>query len=87
MRLCKTCKHWAKPESDYGEIPGIGICQAVPQFWDASQWNKDYDARTLKNEYKNKLAFVQDYSDYFALLKTMPDFGCVQHEHMTNCKL
>mgnify|MGYP001350270383 CR=1 FL=1 len=80
MNTCKTCKHWEKPESDYGEVPGTGKCKAVVQFWKATEWNDDYDKRSLKTEYATKLAFVQDGSDYYAELKTLPDFGCVQHE-------
>lgn len=81
MERCKTCKHWGKPKSDYGEVPGTGICKAVVQFWNATEWTND-DKRTLKTEYAAKLAFVQDgsYYYYYAELKTLPDFGCVQHE-------
>lgn len=80
MERCKTCKYWQKPDSDYGEVPGTGKCTAVVQFWNATEWDEDYDKRTLKSEYANRLAFVQDGSDYYAELKTLPDFGCVQHE-------
>lgn len=80
MERCKTCKHWQKPETDYGEVPGTGACKAVPQFWDVTEWSEDFDKRTLKPEYAGRLAFVQDGSDYHAVLKTLPDFGCVQHE-------
>jgi hypothetical protein len=80
MERCKTCKHWEKPESDYGEVPGTGKCKAVPQFWDVTEWARDYGTRTLKPEYADRLAFVQDGSDYRAELKTLADFGCVQHE-------
>jgi hypothetical protein len=77
MERCKTCKYWEKPERDYGEVPGTGKCKAVVQFWKATEWNND--KRSLKPEYADKLAFVQDVSDYHAELKTLPDFGCVQH--------
>lgn len=80
MKRCKTCKHWEKPESYYGEVPGTGNCKAVVQFWDCTEWKADGNFRGLKNECANKLAFVQDGSDYYAELKTLPDFGCVQHE-------
>jgi hypothetical protein len=52
----------------------------VAQFWSATEWNAGCQNRTLRPEYAAKLAFVQDASDYYAVLKTMPDFGCVQHE-------
>ena len=80
MQRCKTCKHWEQPENDYGEVPGTGKCAAAVQFWDTTEWDKDSGYRTLKPEYATKLAFVQDGSDYRAELKTLPDFGCVQHE-------
>ena len=83
MERCKTCKHWEKPEGNYGEVPGTGKCKAAVQFWDSTEWVPDggYGERKLKPEYEGRLAFVQDGSDYYAVLKTMPDFGCVQHEH------
>lgn len=83
MNLCKTCRHWIKPESDYGEVPGTGYCQAVPQFWDVTEWADSCDERRIKPEYVGRLAFVQDGSDYYAAFKTLPNFGCVQHEPIT----
>jgi len=80
IERCKTCKHWEKPDSDHGEVPGTGKCKAVVQYWYATDWNAYGDNRALKPEYAGKLAFVQDGSDYYAELKTLPDFGCVQHE-------
>lgn len=80
MERCNTCKYWQKPENDYGEVPGTGNCQAVPQFWEVTEWSEDCDTRVFKPEYAGSLAFVQDGSDYRAVLKTLPDFGCVQHK-------
>ena len=81
MNKCKDCKFWEKPDDDYtGEIPGVGKCNKVIQYWDATEWDHNYDNRQLKRTYAGKLAFVQDGSDYFAQLKTMPEFGCVQFE-------
>lgn len=80
MERCKTCKHWKKPKGEFGEIPGVGICMATAQFWDAAEWASDGESRILKPAYADRLAFVQDGSDYLAELKTMPDFGCVQHD-------
>ena len=80
MKSCKDCKHWRLPVSEYGEIPGVGTCQAVVQYWDATEWTEDYDKRQLITKHAGKLAFVQDGSDYYASLKTMPTFGCVQWE-------
>lgn len=77
---CETCKYWEEPENEFGEVPGTGTCKAVVQFWDATEWSADADARVLSKEFVGRLAFVQDGSDYYAALKTFPDFGCVQHE-------
>ena len=81
MEKCESCKFWQSPESEYGEIPGVGRCMAVVEFWDASQWDESTDIykRVLKPEFEKTLAFVQDGSDYHAELKTLPNFGCVMH--------
>lgn len=77
---CATCKHWRKPENEFGEIPGIGKCLAAVQYWDVTEWAEDSNKRVLRKEYANKLAFVRDRSNYFSELTTLPGFGCVQHE-------
>lgn len=82
MNRCETCKHWEKPTSGFGEVPGVGKCGAVAQYWRVSEWDEEGETRTLKPEYADKLAFVQDASDYYAALKTLPYFGCVQHEEL-----
>lgn len=83
MNRCNTCKHWQRPENDYGEIPGTGKCNAVVEFWVAAEWDENYEKRDLKPEYANKLAFVKDSSSHFAEMTTSPMFGCVQHESAT----
>lgn len=97
IKNCKTCKYWVEPESyTMGEVPGVGKCIAVVNFWDAAKWVEADDPafkhllkegqpdylpfRVLKPEYAAKLAFVQDASNYSAQLKTKAEFGCVQHE-------
>jgi hypothetical protein len=79
MKFCETCKSWEKPTSEFGEIPGSGICRRIPQYWDATQWTADGESRVLKERYAGNLAFVKDGSDYRAELKTLPKFGCVEH--------
>ena len=80
MERCKTCKFWEPPKSQsYGEVPGVGRCQKVVQFWDSAEWDEDGDGRKLRPEFADALAFVQDGSDYRADLYTKPEFGCVQH--------
>lgn len=80
MKTCSTCAHWTPPRNQYGEVPGVGTCVYAVPFWDASRWAKDHESRVLKPEHASKLAFVQDGSDYRAELRTMPNFGCVQHQ-------
>lgn len=81
MEQCKTCKHWEAPDNDkYGEVPGIGWCEAAPQYWTAAEWDEDGERRTLKPEHAGVLALVEDGSDYHAALRTFPDFGCVSHD-------
>ncbi len=80
MKQCKTCFFWEPPKNEsYGEVPGVGRCSRVVQYWDATEWDKNGDRRQLRQEFINSLAFVQDGSDYRADLYTKPDFGCVQH--------
>lgn len=77
---CRTCAHWEPPANEHvGEIPGVGTCHRVPQYWDSGMWDED-GGRTLKEKSKSTLAFVADGSDYFARLLTFPDFGCVMHK-------
>ena len=81
MKTCGTCRHWLPPDNNYGEVPGTGKCQAVVQFWDATEWEAAMPGgRVLRPEYKGRKAFVQDSSDCYAELKTFADFGCTQHE-------
>ena len=83
MKLCKYCKYWQEPDSEYGEIIESGTCKAVPPLWEVTQWAEDYTSRSIKAEYANTLAFVQDGSDYIARLKTLPNFWCVMWEEKT----
>jgi hypothetical protein len=81
MKRCETCKHWERLDRIYyGEVTGIGRCHAVAEFWDATVWNNDQDMRTVRPEYAEKLAFVQDEMSCYAELRTLVSFGCVQHE-------
>lgn len=60
---------------------GGGNCKAIPQFWDATEGSKDNpNKRTLKIEYLGRLAFAIGVNYYETELKTLPEFGCVQHE-------
>lgn len=80
MKRCKTCKHWGKPEISYIIVDYVGNCNAVPQFFDATEWDNNY--LSIKPEHVGKLAFVEGADEYHAQLRTLPDFGCVQHEEI-----
>ena len=81
MNTCKTCKHWERyGEDNYRLMPGAGHCKAVPRGWSATDWDPDYNQRVILPEFAHCKAFVQDGSDYWAQLQTLPDFGCVMHE-------
>lgn len=78
MKLCGTCKFW-EPQDWHCSPYQLGRCEKAVMFWEATEWDSDYNARTLKDEYKDAKSFAQDGSDYSASLITMPDFGCVSH--------
>lgn len=77
--ICKNCKHWE--ESKFYNLKGIifGDCNKVEMFWGCTKWDNE-GGRILKEEYKDDKAFVQDGSDYTAVLITKEDFGCNQFE-------
>jgi len=83
---CASCKYWEKEHVDAPKNIEIGACQKVQMFWYSTEWKEvdGYYARVLTDE--STKAFVQDGSDYYAELLTLPDFGCVQFEEKTPCK-
>lgn len=76
---CSTCQFWRPPTDGTGSDFGLGRCKAAPMFWDATDWDEECNRRLLP-EYAETKAFVQDGSDYRAVLLTKPDFGCVMHK-------
>lgn len=81
-KTCSTCVHWRR--SDYDSwLEDIRACGNIPMFWDATEWMKNGHGRQLKSEYKNVKAFVQDGSDYHAILLTQPDFCCTSHSPLS----
>lgn len=79
MKTCATCKHWDSKDV-YRSMAGLGICRAVPMFWDATEWKEDGDGRQLMPKYAKATAFAQDGSDYQAFLYTRSEHGCTMHE-------
>ena len=81
MERCKTCKHWSTGEKyGTGASLGLGLCEAVPMFWESTKWKDDGEGRCWTSEAENKTAFAQDGSDYSASLLTMSEHGCTMHE-------
>lgn len=64
MRKCKTCKWWRKPS------------------WSESDWGScaltESDMGTPV--YRHSKAHAFDTDEYYSILKTHKDFGCVQWE-------
>jgi len=78
IKTCETCQHWEKQDSVFDKH--VGRCHAVYQYYDATEWDEDGNERRLTAKHAKHLAFVRDTSDYFAMLLTRPNFGCVQHK-------
>ncbi len=73
MNFCKNCKYWGQGETG----SGIGKrCDYVEHEWDSTEWNESGELVLIN---KNLKAVVKDGSDYWAELRTMPDFYCNQH--------
>lgn len=80
MKTCETCANWSPAgewEKGYGF--GLGRCSAALMLFNVTEWSEDGESRKFIDEHKDKKAFVQDASDYVALLLTKPDFGCISH--------
>jgi hypothetical protein len=79
MERCSTCKHWKPSEQwETGHSLGLGRCEAVPMFWDVTEWDEDGDGRRFSAE-TSATAFAQDGSDYSARVYTKPEHGCTMH--------
>jgi hypothetical protein len=82
---CVDCDKWALlGEGDAGQRLGLGRCENVPMFYEATQDPDSEDpadfgdaARVLKPQYQSVKALALDGSGYLAQLLTRADFGCV----------
>lgn len=80
---CADCKHWEGPDESqsYGNRDfGLGECNRAKMFWDATEWSGEegnYDRIELD---PSSLMYVQDGSDYSAVLLTKPNFFCAHFE-------
>ena len=76
---CADCKHW-DADNGYHHVEGgrISVCNKMPLFWNSTDWVDG--GRALLPGYEKQLAFVQDGSDYNAILLTKADFFCAHFE-------
>lgn len=82
MRFCKTCKPWQNDGHGEQRAAGLGVkkCNTVKMFWDSTQWSREKDGLQFIDSAMQQTAFVQDGSDYWAALYTLPNHGCTMHE-------
>lgn len=75
---CDGCKFWdLKSGREYADV---GECTKAKPLWDCTEWrdvDDDY-RRVMLPEFENAKMFVQDGSDYRAILLTKPDFFCAE---------
>ena len=67
---CKDCRYWRERES---EDRYVGMMAPVQEGW-------RYCTLTEMSEAPQGRAVALDGEDYFAVLHTAPDFGCVEFE-------
>lgn len=75
MKNCGTCKHWEE-KGTYTE--GLGKCHGIKMRDEVTDWGNEGLVW-----HKGVLAVVRDGSDYYAVLESFKDFGCVMHEEGT----
>jgi hypothetical protein len=89
-QCCATCKHWRQPDyqGEKGKLAGVKECARIHPLWEAAKWIRD--AKDGEGDYqltedgKQSSAFVQDGSEYMAILFTKPDFSCKLWEEIPN---
>lgn len=87
MNRCATCKHWTAPGDNDLSYPSRSLCEPVdPDTYEPM--NRGFAVRICKQPTQtfceapvesNGFALA-DGSDYFAVLATAEDFGCVRWE-------
>ena len=78
--LCRDCVHWGGEHLHWdAEKMDLKECARTMNLFEALTWGEGEKPHQTEKALKNK-AFVQDGSNYWALLYTRADFGCVQFE-------
>jgi hypothetical protein len=89
MSTCKTCAHWRHPEAD-DSFYSRDLCQ--PKDPDTYEpMDRGFEVRICKQPTQTFAESptesngfgLTDASQYFAVLATAEDFGCVRHEPAT----
>ena len=85
MNTCKTCTHWQKPGKDYH---AHSLCEPLDPENNFQPMQRGFECRVCKMPTqtfaeapveRNGFGMV-DGSEYYAVLVTAEDFGCVRHE-------
>ena len=79
---CDGCAHWDAKEArtDFA-MDNIGLCTRAHALWTRSEWTESGPyRRVLTAEAAGDMMFVQDGSDYEAILLTKAEFYCAHHE-------
>ena len=86
MKTCKTCKHWQGPADD--DFYADSLCKPLDPQNDYKTMERGYGCKVCKMPTqtfaeapveRNGFGMV-DASQYYAVLVTAEDFGCVRHE-------
>ena len=86
MKTCKTCKHWRDPDKD--DYLAFYLCNPRDPHNGYKPMERGFDCKICKMPTqtfaeapveRNGFGMV-DASEYYAVLVTAEDFGCVRHE-------
>ena len=82
---CDRCVSWDHENKHFSPQAGMADvrkCLRAAMFWDATTWNEDYE-RVARPEHRDDQMFVQDGSDYSAMLLTRAAFSCASFQAVT----
>lgn len=83
---CGTCKYWSDVTSYV--LPSVRMCDKAKMLFDSREWTEEVDKDGLpgvriKKECEDLMMFVQDGSDYYAVLYTKEDFYCAHWKDLS----
>lgn len=79
-KTCASCSYWGKQSNGlYSEaLTSVRLCSYAEPLWEAREWRQNEHGEIRDVLVSDRLAFVQDGSDYAAEFYTKPEFGCNQ---------